>query len=65
MTDWRSKVTMSWRDGVKVGAVILGLLFLCILVLWVVTRFLRSDAPPHPIVPERPPIPMPTPRPGP
>jgi hypothetical protein len=65
MTDWRSKVTLSQRDGVKAAAVILGLLFLCIFVLWVAMRFLRPDAPPHTIMPERPPIPMPTPRPGP
>ena len=64
MRDWQSKVTMSWRDGVKVALAILGLLFLCIMVLWVVTRFLRPGVS-HPVVPERPPIPIPTPRPGP
>jgi hypothetical protein len=44
--DWRSRNTLSGRDAAKAAAVILGLLFGCILLLWVVTRALKPDQPP-------------------
>ena len=60
MNDWRSKVQMSRRDGFKAAGVIIGLLFGCILAVWVLSRCMRHDpAPPRNV----PPIPKPFPTP--
>lgn len=39
--DWRSRNKMTVREGVKAAAAILGLMAVCILVLWAITRFMR------------------------
>jgi hypothetical protein len=62
MSDWRSKVQLNRGDGVKAAAIILGLLVLCIFVVWLLARLVRHDAPPPQV---RPPTPaLPTPRPA-
>ena len=62
MSDWRSKVEFRRSDGLKAAAIILGMLFLCIFVVWFVARLMRHEAPPPQV---RPPTPaLPTPRPA-
>jgi hypothetical protein len=46
MNDWRSKVQISRREGLRAAGAILGLLFLLIFAGWVLSRFLRHEAPP-------------------
>jgi hypothetical protein len=39
--DWRQRNNMTGREAMKAAVAILGLLAACILVLWVLTRFIR------------------------
>jgi hypothetical protein len=41
MNDWRSRNKMTRREGVKAGLIILGLMAGCILVIWIIARFMR------------------------
>jgi hypothetical protein len=54
--DWRTRNTVSGSDALKAAAVILGLLFACIMIGWVVSRLLRSppSAEPAPLPSESP-----------
>ncbi len=60
MNDWRSKVTITRKDGYKAAAAILGLLFALIFAGWVVSRFLRHEPPP-PLQTPVPAVPAPKP----
>lgn len=41
MNDWRNRTNFKPRDLMKVAAVILGLLFGCIFLVWLLARFVR------------------------
>ena len=57
MNDWRSRVNISRRDGLKAAGVILGLLFLLIFGGWVLSRFMRRENPPALQTPGAPVVP--------
>ena len=61
MNDWRSKVTISRRDGYKAAGAVLGLLFLLIFAGWILSRFLHRN-PPAPLQTPASPVvpPLPT-----
>ena len=46
MNDWRSRVNMSRRDGLKAAGIILGILFTLIFAGWILSKFLRNEPPP-------------------
>ena len=46
--NWRSRINMTGRDALKVAGAVLGLLFGCILLMWVATKAFRSAGPPGP-----------------
>ena len=48
MSDWRSRNTMTPREMAKVAGAILGLLFVCIMIAWVVTKATRPGPLPEP-----------------
>ena len=47
--DWRSRNTLTAREALKIAGAILGLLFACILLMWILTKaFHHSPEPPPP-----------------
>ena len=60
MTDWRSNVQITRKDGLKAAGAILGLLFALIFVGWIVMRFVRHEPPP-PLQTPVPAVPIPKP----
>ncbi len=41
MNDWRSRSNLNSRDMLKVAAAILGLLFGCVFLIWLVAKLVR------------------------
>lgn len=63
MNDWTSRIRMTKREMLKVAGAILGLLFGCILVIFLLSRFAHRGAP-QPLGPPPAATPAPTPRAG-
>lgn len=64
MNDWWARANFGRREMMNVAGAILGLLAACVLVLWVLTRFLHRREVPQPPPPAAKPAPATEPRPA-